>query len=197
MPDFTSLDRRWKVSTSPTHVFFVGGPFSQWSTSHFIGRLPEALRSDEDSLSRAQISFNRCEQFMMACKAALFRDWGKLDEIIHSDDPAEQKRLGRAVANYDDDAWRAVARDFVTEGNLLKFRTNAKLREYLFATGDKVLVEGAHYDEVWGVKLAWDDPRILDPANWRGTNWLGECLMRVRTILYKELLADIHPGHQR
>ena len=50
-------------------------------------------------------------------------------------------------------------------------------------TGDLYLVEGAWYDRVWGVGLAWDDDRILDVNNWQGTNWLGETLMRVRAAL--------------
>lgn len=190
MAEFTSLDRRWKMSTSPTHVYFVGGPFSQWFRSPFKGKLP--ISEDAPILD-----FNCAEQFMMACKAALFADWETLDLIMQTTDPSEQKALGRKVKNFDDAHWREGARECVKLGSYFKFYQNAKLREFLFATGDKILVEGAHYDPVWGVKLAWDDPRILDEANWQGTNWLGECLMHTRTKLYNELLEDIHPGHQR
>jgi len=38
---------------------------------------------------------------------------------------------------------------------------------------------------VWGVALAWDDPKILDQANWAGTNWLGEVLTDLRDNLLK------------
>jgi len=31
--------------------------------------------------------------------------------------------------------------------------------------------------------LKADDKRILDPKNWRGTNWLGEVIMGVRDLL--------------
>ena len=98
---------------------------------------------------------------------------------------------------FDDELWRKGARECVKLGNYAKFSQNEKLGTFLLATGDKILVEGAHYDAVWGVKLAWDDPLILDEANWRGTNWLGECLMATRDTLYRHLLEDIHPGHQR
>jgi len=81
------------------------------------------------------------------------------------------------------DAWDPQAREIVFRGNLAKFGQAENLRTYLLATGDLTLVERAHYDPVWGVGLAWDDPQIVDPANRQGINWLGEALMRVRTTL--------------
>ncbi|RAV02661.1 hypothetical protein DQG13_09125 [Paenibacillus sp. YN15] len=38
---------------------------------------------------------------------------------------------------------------------------------------------------MWGVGLEEDDPRIKNRATWRGTNWLGEILTKLR----EELLA--------
>ena len=31
-----------------------------------------------------------------------------------------------------------------------------------------------------------DDKKILDPKNWRGTNWLGEAIMKVREQIKNE-----------
>lgn len=190
MKDFKSLDRRWKMSTSDTHLYFVGGPFSQWFRSPFQCKLPIAADAP-------MLDFNCAEQYMMACKAALFADWDALDDVMKTDNPSEQKSIGRRVKGFDPELWAKGARECVKLGNYAKFSQNEKLGRFLLATGDKILVEGAHYDPVWGVKLAWDDPLILDEANWKGTNWLGECLMATRTLLYDQLLADIHPGHQR
>lgn len=64
-----------------------------------------------------------------------------------------------------------------------KAAQNPHTLDYMKSFGDRYIVEGAHYDPVWGVKLAWNDPAIIDPVNWRGTNWLGEVLMEVRKRL--------------
>lgn len=191
MTDFTRMDRRWKISETATHVFFVGSPFSQWWLgSPFVAPIP--LLDSPDL-----VEFNCAEQYMMAGKAMAFGDHETLLEIIDSSDPKEQKALGRRVRNFDQEKWAALARPIVTQGNLAKFRQHDDLREFMFLTGDKIIVEGAHYDPVWGVKLAWDDPRIIDPKNWQGTNWLGECHMEVRRILREELILRIDPRHGR
>lgn len=201
--DFKTVDERWKVTSSDTHVFFQGGPFSQWFHAQMFGAMPLSVELPDAVVTvtekgktetrplTAIFRFNTAEQYMMAGKAILFRDLETLEQIMAAKKPAEQKALGRQVRGYDDAVWQARAREIVTAGNLLKFAQNPDLREYLFATGDKHLVEGAHYDPVWGVALAWSDPAILDPANWRGTNWLGECLMAVRTELYGDLLKRL------
>ena len=46
------------------------------------------------------------------------------------------------------------------------------------------------YDRVWGIGLAEDNPNATRPKNWRGTNWLGEVLMRVRKALVLESEPD-------
>jgi ribA/ribD-fused uncharacterized protein len=190
MSDFIRMDRRWKMSETATHVFFVGGPFSQWFRCEFRAPMPFGDSEEE-------VVFNCTEQYMMAGKAMLFGDTETLAKIMAETSPKEMKALGRQVKGYDDDRWREVARDVVTQGNLAKFGQNAALREFLFTTGDKIIVEGAWYDAVWGVKLEWSDPKIIDPANWLGTNWLGECLMAVRKVLFEKLVLELDPQHDR
>lgn len=197
MTDFTFKDSRWKISHSPSHVYFVGSPFSQWFMRSFKSPMPCLSQTLEEQTGDVIYTFNCAEQYMMAAKAMMFEDYDTLDKIMAAKLPKEQKTLGRQVSNFDPEKWAAEARTIVTEGNLAKFRQHSDLREFLFATGDKKLVEGAFYDPVWGVKLAWDDPRILDEANWEGTNWLGECLMVVRKTLYDDLMSRIHPGFYR
>lgn len=38
-------------------------------------------------------------------------------------------------------------------------------------------------DRIWGIGLAADDDRALDPARWRGLNLLGFALMEARERL--------------
>jgi hypothetical protein len=175
-----------KMRITDSHVFFVSGPFSQWSPSPFSARLP-ALDADvsQPSIipSDKPVRFSHAEQAMMASKASLFGDTGILAKIMVATSPKEQKALGREVGNFHADVWNAVAYRIVCIMNFEKFAANPDLRAELLATGSRHIVEGAWYDKIWGVGLAWDDPAIDDPGNWKGTNWLGEALMAVRAEL--------------
>lgn len=163
-----------KERHTDTHVYFVGGIFSQWWSSSFEATVWPSLESR---------TWVNCEQFMMAGKAALFHDFDSYINITRTDNPKDIKALGRKVCNFDDTIWRLNACNIVQRGNLAKFSQNDILRNHLLNTQDKHLVEGAWYDRVWGVGLSWDDPLIDNSDNWRGTNWLGETLMIVREQL--------------
>lgn len=147
---------------------FISGYLSQWYRSEFkIG-------------SRR---FNCAEQYMMYAKARLFGDAAKAKRILKADHPKDQKRLGRAVQGFDQAIWDAEKYNIVLDANRAKFSQNRRLGKKLLSTGDAVLVEGNVKDPVWGVALRVDDPRIFDPAEWRGENLLGKILMQVRSEL--------------
>jgi ribA/ribD-fused uncharacterized protein len=74
----------------------------------------------------------------------------------------------------------------VYQGCKLKFTQNVSAYEALVATRGTQLVEASPSDLIWGVGLSQDDDRILDPGNWRGSNWLGQVL----TVLRDDLLAS-------
>lgn len=172
-----------------SHVYFVGGPFSQWYKDKNPAKyqFTQFLLTDDDHL----YDFNCAEQYMMASKAKLFpckENDVIFDAIMNAKDPDTQKHLGRQVQNFDPVLWEANARTIVFRGNIQKFKT-AELFDYIMGTEDRTLVEGAIYDPVWGVKLRWNDPGIEDVNNWKGTNWLGQVLMKVRNTL------QFDPGH--
>ncbi|GAB3874959.1 NADAR family protein [Kibdelosporangium lantanae] len=125
--------------------------------------------------------YRHAEQFMMAEKARMFDDPEMLRRILDSVDPADAKKLGRAVRGFDQDTWEAKRYDVVVRASVAKFGQNSALREFLLATGEKVLVEAAPRDVVWGIGLGRDNPRAQDPAQWRGRNLLGFALMDART----------------
>lgn len=191
---------RFKESRTDTHVFFLTGPLSNWHPSRFTAVLPDFVAIH----TGRPFQFCCNEQYMMASKAALFGDAATFDAImarmpkgmdvpdplvfeemcigdaeltkVWNDVCRDHKALGRGAQGFVPAVWDAHARPIVAQGARAKFAQNAHLGAYLAERRGKVLVEGAHYDKVWGVGLSWSDPRIMDPSNWQGTNWLGEVL---------------------
>lgn len=159
------------MKTTDKYIFFWGGPLSQWYSSFFI----------VDS-----IEYNSAEQYMMAQKALYFQDQQSYNKIMESTTSSEQKTLGRYVKNFKADQWSLVSRDIVYQGNLAKFSQNTRLKEMLLKTETKELVETSPYDRIWGIGLKFDDPKCLDKSQWRGSNWLGEVLTKVRDTLQED-----------
>lgn len=156
-----------------THVYFWGGHFSQWAPSVFRAEVLDA----------GEWLFANAEQYMMAGKAALFRDASAFKAIMKTADPRRIKDLGRQVRKFDEDTWKANAEQIVYAGNYAKFSQSGGYLHYLLGTEDRIIVEGSPYDRIWGVGISWSDPRIEDEANWRGENLLGKAIMRVRNEL--------------
>lgn len=154
--------------------FFYGGFLSQWHGSEFV---------------IDGVKYNCAEQYMMSEKAKLFGDDFKYDLIMQTSNPYRQKKLGRLVNNFNLRKWNEVCKDVVVKGNYAKFSQNENLKKLLLETGDKELVEASSTDTIWGIGMGeYDTPFIYDKSKWQGTNWLGECLMRVRDMLREELV---------
>lgn len=141
------------------------GYFSNWFISPMI---------DENGTR-----YEHVEMFMMAGKAKLFNDKFMLEQILKTTSPMRCRALGRKVTNFDERTWRREARNIVKQGLRLKFN-DPTLRRYLLETGDAILVEASPSDKIWGVGMTADNPDITDSTKWKGTNWLGQCLMDVR-----------------
>ena len=142
--------------------------FSQWWKASFT-------KGDE--------IYKTAEHFMMAEKAYLFQSFEIRDAIIACEHPAEAKKLGRKVKNFDSEIWDEQKYAIVKEANLLKFSQHEDLRVFLVNTNDRVLVEASPVDAIWGIGLAQDDPDAQNPNLWKGENLLGFALMEVRDKL--------------
>lgn len=127
--------------------------------------------------------FATAEHYMMWRKATLFGDIAMAERILSAEHPQRAKALGAQVRDFDEEAWRQHRFDIVVVGNLAKFGQHGELRDFLLATGERVLVEASPVDTVWGIGLAAGDVRTENPKSWRGLNLLGFALMRVRAAL--------------
>jgi len=161
---------------SDTLVPFTGTYFSQWAETPF--RLHG-------------VPFNCAEQAMMFFKASVFEDEDAGDLIMASNSPSEQKKLGRAVQNYDDQIWQMVALDCVTMINYAKFTQAGVALDYLLATGNDHIVEAAPWDKVWGIGMDENHKDFNDPTKWKGTNHLGIAIMNARELITNPTFENI------
>lgn len=132
------------------------------------------------------VTYVCCEQFMMASKAALFTDAKTFFKIMTTTNPAEHQKLGRQIRHFDQAVWDAEKYNIVLEANRARFTQSKECRDLLISTAPKILVEASPVDCIWGVGLKQTDPKILDPANWRGQNLLGKALTQVRDEILKQ-----------
>ena len=126
---------------------------------------------------------------MMAPKARLFGNDTALSAILASNDPREQKRLGRRVRHFDHELWQSHCENNVLQVTLAKFYQNNEMRLALLQTGDRRLAEASPHDNLWGIGLSACDPRASSPDSWCGKNMLGQALGNARELLRHDSTA--------
>lgn len=150
------------------HEYETNGCFSQWYKAPF---------------TLEGITYETCEQYMMAKKALLFHDFKSYTDIMNEPDPKKDKAYGKAVKNYDHDTWHNCNDEILYNANFAKFSQHPELKAALLATGNKVLVEASPYDRIYGIGLEASDSDARDQKKWKGKNLLGFTLGRVREAL--------------
>lgn len=158
---------------------------------HFWGHTPKSDGTDKSCLSQwfpASFTIDgdtylTAEHYMMAQKARLFSDKVMLNKILACQHPAEAKKFGRQVNNFDPGKWDAHRFDYVVAGNVAKFGQNLALQTFLLNTQDRVLVEASPRDRIWGIGMGASNPNADHPERWRGHNLLGFALMVAREQL--------------
>lgn len=153
-----------------THIYFYGGIYSNF--------YPCKIRFNN-------IEYISSEQLYMARKALYFKDTESFDKILKTTKPLDAKKIGRKVKNFKQEEWEIVRQQIMEEVLYLKFSQNLDLKKQILST-NKILVEASPYDDIWGIKLAVDDDRILNEASWQGKNLLGISLMNIRQELRKK-----------
>lgn len=131
-------------------------------------------------------TYKSAEHYMMAKKALLFNDQEIFDKIIECESPAEAKKLGRKVKNFENEKWLDKRFEIVKQANMLKFSQNEDMLSFLLNTNNRVIVEASPVDAIWGIGMAEDHKNAEKPELWRGENLLGFALMEVRDELTKK-----------
>lgn len=91
-----------------------------------------------------------------------------------------------AFSQYDakNTEWMKQARDVVKTAYKLKFSSNRLLRQKLLNTYGATLAATSAYDRLWGIGLVAEAAALCEnECEWKGKNWLGQCIMDVRTEL--------------
>lgn len=172
------------VVENDTHIFF-------WMPDSFMSNWysPSPLYL----IDHPSVRFENSEAAFMFLKAMTFGDLFVAKQVIANQDPKYTKGLGKTVNGFTDEVWAEERYNCMLDACFAKFTQNPKLAKKLLATGSKILVEASPYDKIWGVGLAPNDVRVLNPANWRGLNLLGEVLMDIRDLL--NLMKEKRHGH--
>ena len=130
------------------------------------------------------------EQSITLCKAAVFQDYQKFDQILGSTNPSQAKNLGCKVKPWDKTTWEGVVCEVARAAVLRKFLAVPGLAEILLSTDRSVIGEMKESDCIWGTGLDRQHPDASTPGKWRGTNILGWALMEAREELREEEEED-------
>ncbi|RPA86870.1 DUF1768-domain-containing protein [Ascobolus immersus RN42] len=154
------------------------GVFSQWYPSTFTDTFTT-------NSGTSTVTFANCEQYMMYRKALLFAPSSEITaQILTTTNPRTLKSLGRKVPDFVEEVWVGQRFGIVRRANLLKFHQNEDLKKQLLRTGERLLVEAAPRDRIWGCGFGTENAE-----KWRnvegkwGLNLLGNALMEAREEL--------------
>ena len=90
----------------------------------------------------------------MASKARLFGDDTALSATLASDDPREQKRLGRHVRHFDHDFRKQECENSVLRGNMANSPKTRKCAWPSCTLCPRRLAEASPHDKLWGIGLS-------------------------------------------
>jgi len=76
--------------------------------------------------------------------------------VLATDDPKQQKQLGRKIKGFDEVAWQEESQQLMVRVLLGKFSQNLEWRSLLLATKDKQLVEVNPHDRQWTAGMTED-----------------------------------------
>ena len=119
---------------------------------------------------------------MMNQKVLMFGQHDLSKKIMATDNPQEQKKLGKThFPEFSAEIWDRNCYTVVKRGIRAKFQQNDEIKRILLDTGNAVLVEASPLDRIWGVGVGAE--KAVNVRTWRGKNLLGRALMEIRMDL--------------
>lgn len=118
---------------------------------------------------------------MMHQKAIAFNDSETAHKILCEYLPANQKKLGREIKNFNEKKWDEIKYNLVKRGLKEKFNQNPQLKRNLLKFRGYQFVEASPKDRIWGIGFGENDA-IKNIENW-GENLLGKILTELATEL--------------
>lgn len=130
-----------------------------------------------------QKTFSSMEQYLAYRRAKLAGRRDLLNRAMHSQDPAESKKVMNELrSSPSEPEWIEARHDILFSGLIAKFSQNRSLMNYLMESENRKLGEASR-DTTWGIGLTLTDKNVLSPEHWQGENLLGNTLMEVRQEL--------------
>lgn len=168
------------TSTKSPVLFWKDHCFSLWYPAPFeVDDKPDPDSDDDDGeFMREHSEYANAEQYMMAEKAMVMKDYDTYMKIMETTDPKTINALGRQIKDFNAEfaeLWDKHKLRIMIEANFHKFsdERNAHMRKILMDTGNALIVEASPYDSIWG----------SEGAGLGGQNLLGKALMDVRSQL--------------
>ncbi|CAI2352801.1 unnamed protein product [Caenorhabditis sp. 36 PRJEB53466] len=135
-----------------------------------------------------ELKFSCSEQYFMYQKAVLVGDLETARKIREESNPMKMKVLGRKLEMSKEQLhkWSQISQEAMYNACFAKFAQNKDIRAFLFRTHGMKLVEASPSDTIWGIgPFGKNDKRAENEETWRGSNWLGKVLDRVRDELWE------------
>lgn len=129
------------------------------------------------------MKYTSAEQYIMYQKCVLFGDNTAAQQVMSTDDPAEQQLIARNASGFIENVWNGYRQVIAERALFAKFSQNELLKSKLLLSQNVWLVECARTDKNWACGIGLDDDRRLDASKWTGMNILGFALMKVREDL--------------
>ena len=120
------------------------------------------------------------EQYLM--KAMHFKDTDIASKIMLTQDSVQQKAYGKKVADFDKKIWHNDVPGILLKGLRAKFFQDILCKEFLRATGQRIIGEANPTDGFFGIAIGLRDSKVWDVDKW-GNNLLGKSLMEIRSEL--------------
>ncbi len=122
------------------------------------------------------VAYKSSEQYLHV----FFSDNMSAAKILAASTPAECKKLGETVDNFDLSKLKDHCKAIMKSGLSAKFSQNLHCFKALEATNDTVLVKTSPYDKFWGAGLSIKDTDLANMQMYKGKHLMGEILQQIR-----------------